>query len=325
MEISMSNSPSTSNLEQPMNVIVKLNVVEVDLSLVLEMVGGGGGRECGEKENEQEKNSEYDVDTEPSYRDTDSVMAITGPAVPRVRKRRRWGLTPEDMQRRLALTMVGLDEDYPKEEEGKVKKVKRFGKDEDRMDNTANPMLAAAAANLTPEETTALVLRLKIEDLTKELAVVSNSFIQGVDYVGMYGEQRSPSPEPIYDYTGRRVNTRNARRKEKLNIERNKLIERALDTIPNFIPPADYRPPGLESKIVIPLAHFPDGSYMQLILGPRGVTHKELEESTNCKIYIRGRGVQETKIMDRIPGGENEPPHVYIVGNQVEHVEDATR
>lgn len=52
---------------------------------------------------------------------------------------------------------------------------------------------------------------------------------------------RSPSPEPIYNNEGKRLNTREYRTRKKLEDERHQLIQQMLDVNPEFKPPADYK------------------------------------------------------------------------------------
>lgn len=66
--------------------------------------------------------------------------------------------------------------------------------------------------------------------------------------------QRSPSPPPVYDTNGVRLNTREIRYREKLTDRRNRLVEDLLKEDPNFKPPADYRPRRYHKKILIPQA-----------------------------------------------------------------------
>ena len=54
------------------------------------------------------------------------------------------------------------------------------------------------------------------------------------EYTIDYGAERSPSPEPIYDTQGKRVNTRDQRAKDKLLEERQKSIEMATAMWPGF-------------------------------------------------------------------------------------------
>ncbi len=54
-------------------------------------------------------------------------------------------------------------------------------------------------------------------------------------------EDRSPSPEPIYDNMGKRLNTRDVRQRAKLEAERHKHIVEMLKLNPEYKPPADYK------------------------------------------------------------------------------------
>lgn len=52
---------------------------------------------------------------------------------------------------------------------------------------------------------------------------------------------RSPSPEPIYDHNGKRLNTREYRTRKKLEEERHIAVQEALTVNPEYKPPADYK------------------------------------------------------------------------------------
>ena len=52
---------------------------------------------------------------------------------------------------------------------------------------------------------------------------------------------RSPSPEPIYNSEGKRLNTREFRVRKKLEEERHVLIQEALILNEDYKPPADYK------------------------------------------------------------------------------------
>ena len=107
--------------------------------------------------------------------------------------------------------------------------------------------------------------------------------------------ERSPSPPPTYDHQGRRTNTREIRYRKKLEDERNRLVERAIRSDPNYKPPNEYiaskRQMGRPSeKIYIPVKEFPEIKWIGLILGPRGNSLKNRERDTGAKIVIRGKG-----------------------------------
>lgn len=134
-------------------------------------------------------------------------------------------------------------------------------------------------------------------------------------------EIRSPSPEPVYDpKTCQRINTRPQRAKEKLNRERNICIEECLRLDPSYTPPADYKPPLASKKLYIPqFSEATPQSYVSLILGHRGRTQKALQQQTNCKIYIRGKGASRGKNYQF--ENEDEPMHILIQGHNEEDVE----
>lgn len=52
---------------------------------------------------------------------------------------------------------------------------------------------------------------------------------------------RSPSPEPIYNSEGKRLNTREYRTRKKIEEERHSLITEMVGLNPDFKPPADYK------------------------------------------------------------------------------------
>ena len=52
---------------------------------------------------------------------------------------------------------------------------------------------------------------------------------------------RSPSPEPIYNGEGKRMNTREYRTRKRLEEERHKLVQRMMDINAEYKPPMDYK------------------------------------------------------------------------------------
>lgn len=76
---------------------------------------------------------------------------------------------------------------------------------------------------------------------------------------------RSPSPAPMYDNHGRRVNTREYRYRKRLEDERHKLIEKAMKTIPNYHPPQDYRrPTKTQEKVYVPVNDYPEINFSMI-------------------------------------------------------------
>jgi len=177
-------------------------------------------------------------------------------------------------------------------------------------------------SSLTVEQQEALLTRVRIEEITRKLS------LNDLDLD--YSADRSPSPEPVYDQNGKRTNTRDQRAREKLNLERHLLVEKALSLSPQFKPPADYTPVHVKKyrKILIPQEKYPDYNFIGLIIGPRGNTQKRMERETGCKIAIRGRGsVKEGKgRRDGKPTiGDDEPLHVLITGDNDVNLDKAAK
>ncbi|KAF0297054.1 Protein held out wings [Amphibalanus amphitrite] len=51
----------------------------------------------------------------------------------------------------------------------------------------------------------------------------------------------------------------------------------------------------LSEKVYVPIKEHPDFNFVGRILGPRGMTAKQLEQETGCKIMVRGRGSMRDK------------------------------
>merc|ERR1712223_2034980 len=51
----------------------------------------------------------------------------------------------------------------------------------------------------------------------------------------------------------------------------------------------------LSEKVYVPIKEFPDFNFVGRILGPRGMTTKQLEQETGCKIMVRGKGSMRDK------------------------------
>lgn len=89
-------------------------------------------------------------------------------------------------------------------------------------------------SNMTKDQEKAYLTQLRIEEITRmlrtgELGIPTNP------------ENRSPSPEPIYDSQGKRQNTREVRMRAKLEAERHKLVLEMFKFNADYKPPADYK------------------------------------------------------------------------------------
>ncbi|KAK0155785.1 Splicing factor 1 [Merluccius polli] len=178
----------------------------------------------------------------------------------------------------------------------------------------------------TPDQKTVIPrhahLQLQIEDLTRKLRT-------GDLGIPVNPEDRSPSPEPIYNSEGKRLNTREYRTRKKLEEERHSLITEMVGLNPEFKPPADYKPPAtrVNDKVMIPQDEYPEINFVGLLIGPRGNTLKNIEKECCAKIMIRGKGsVKEGKVGRKdgqmLPG-EDEPLHALVTANTMENVKKA--
>ncbi|KAI1761225.1 eukaryotic type KH-domain (KH-domain type I) [Hypoxylon sp. FL1150] len=185
-------------------------------------------------------------------------------------------------------------------------------------------------AAMTTEQIDAFVLHLRIEEITQKLRFD--------DIVPANQYYRSPSPEPEYDASGRRTNTRYRRYREHLEKERHSLIQKATQTFYNYSPPRDYaqssfRQRQLKEKVYIPVNDFPEVNFIGQLLGPRGRSLADINTQSNASVVIRGKGsVKEGRgrHRDRSRGprrantdDHQEPLHCLITANTQESVEKA--
>ncbi|XP_044257809.1 protein held out wings isoform X3 [Tribolium madens] len=64
---------------------------------------------------------------------------------------------------------------------------------------------------------------------------------------------------------------------------------------PLILPEADGPVTTLTEKVYVPVKEHPDFNFVGRILGPRGMTAKQLEQETGCKIMVRGKGSMRDK------------------------------
>jgi len=142
-------------------------------------------------------------------------------------------------------------------------------------------------------------------------------------------DDRSPSPEPIYNGDGKRMNTREYRTRKKLEELRHDLINQMQEINPDYSPPMDYKPmlQRVSERVAIPVDGNPAINFVGLLIGPRGNTLKKIEKESDCKIMIRGKGsVKEGKVFRKdgnpLPG-EDEPLHALVSSTKIENVKKA--
>ncbi|XP_071965558.1 uncharacterized protein [Antedon mediterranea] len=199
----------------------------------------------------------------------------------------------------------------------KKKRRSRWGGEESKTN-----LSSALPPNLTKDQEQQVLLHIQIEEYSRKLRT-------GDLGIPANPEDRSPSPEPIYNNEGKRLNTREYRMRKRLEEERHMLIQDAFLLNPEYKPPADYKPPvqRVSDRVMIPQDQHPDINFVGLLIGPRGNTLKQLEKDTTTKIMIRGKGsVKEGKVgrKDGQPlPGEDEPLHALVTANNAESVKIA--
>ncbi|KAJ0826104.1 putative transcription factor interactor and regulator CCHC(Zn) family [Helianthus annuus] len=168
----------------------------------------------------------------------------------------------------------------------------------------------------------------EIQALNARLMEISRILQSGQQLDDRPEGARSPSPDPVYDNMGTRINTREYRARERLNRERQEIISQIIKRNPAFKPPADYRPPKLQKKLYIPMKEYPGYNFIGLIIGPRGNTQKRMEKETGAKIVIRGKGsVKEGRFGQKrdlkFDPSENEDLHVLVEAETQEGLDAA--
>ena len=125
-----------------------------------------------------------------------------------------------------------------------------------------------------------------------------------------------------------RINTRYERTRTKLISQRNNYISKLKKLDPTYQPPTYYKDMSLEDRIEVPQEENPQYNFVGLILGPRGNHLKELEQRTNTRIMIKGKGsIKEGMTGLRKDGTKwddlDDPMHVTITGQTGKGVKEA--
>ena len=103
------------------------------------------------------------------------------------------------------------------------------------------------ASKMTGKQQDIYVLQMQIHDATRNLAKPDLG-------IPPNPRDRSPSPEPIYNSNGKRLNTRLERTRNKLINQRNNAITKIKELDPTYQPPShyNYKNTKLEDKVLIP-------------------------------------------------------------------------
>lgn len=192
------------------------------------------------------------------------------------------------------------------------KKGKRWGQPDDKP---YKPLCYVdIPMGLTEKEIDQFLREQRLEDLHRK--------IQAHELEDHDPDIRPPSPPPVYDKAGNRLNTRDIRIRKAMTAEYNRLIRYMIKNVEGYLPPVDWKPAKLLKKIIIPIEKFPQAPFMGVIIGPRGVNHKRLQDTTGCKIFIRGRDIGDKWQSDEEAAM---PQHVHIEGETEEQILSAER
>lgn len=193
-----------------------------------------------------------------------------------------------------------------------AKKGKRWGQPDDKP---YKPLCYVdIPMGLTEKEIDQFLREQRLEDLHRK--------IQAHELEDHDPDIRPPSPPPVFDKAGNRLNTRDIRIRKGMTAEYNRLIRYMIKHVEGYLPPVDWKPAKLLKKIIIPIEKFPQAPFMGVIIGPRGVNHKRLQDTTGCKIFIRGRDIGDKWQSDEEAAM---PQHVHIEGETEEQIVAAER
>lgn len=189
-----------------------------------------------------------------------------------------------------------------------------------------NRLAATLNINETDEKSQQIyLLRLQIQDCSARLNKPDLGIPENP-------RDRSPSPEPIYNSQGVRINTRIDRTKNQLISQRNNAITKLKEIDPEYQPPSafKYKNASLEEKIMIPADEHPHINFVGLILGPRGKQLEEIKEETKCQIIVRGKGSLRSGMTGIKKDGTrvdalDDPLHAWIQGTTAEDVQKAAK
>ncbi|OVA14091.1 RNA recognition motif domain [Macleaya cordata] len=225
------------------------------------------------------------------------------------RRRSRWDLQPE-----------GDGEGNEGEKTSKRRKTKWA--DDDSQLKMLGPV---KLPDFVKELVAATIADPEIQELNMRLSII-NSKLKGSELQDdRPEEERSPSPPPVYDNLGFRMNSRDVRLRETLIRERQAIISRLIQKNPAFrSPPPEPKPPKFYKKLYIPVREYPGYNFVGLIIGPRGNTQKRMEKETGAKIVLRGKGSVKEKVGQKKPDpSDNDDLHVLVEADNQKSLDEA--
>jgi splicing factor 1 len=189
------------------------------------------------------------------------------------------------------------------------KRPTKWGKQSEKVFNP--PSLPGIARGLPLQELEYLIRLYRLDQLIKMRNLGQLEIIDG--------EIRSPSPEPIFDNMGVRLNTLERRCKDEMAREIQSLVDDCQDIDKKFVPPADWKNLKKSRKIFLPESTGGEyeNNYAGTILGQGGEVQKRLEAKSGCKISIRGRMSHTKRRLDHDP---TEQTHILIQAENDENL-----
>ncbi|VDM44423.1 unnamed protein product [Toxocara canis] len=76
------------------------------------------------------------------------------------------------------------------------------------------------------------------------------------------------------------------------------------------LPEPEGEPITVQEKVYVPCKEHPDYNFVGRLLGPRGMTAKQLEHETGCKIMVRGRGSMRDRHSEELKRGKPNWEHL---------------
>lgn len=171
------------------------------------------------------------------------------------------------------------------------------------------PSFIDLPTGLSPQEVDQFFREQRVDELTRKLR--GNALELGDP------EIRSPSPPPSYDRNGMRTNHREVRVKRSMEEEFARLNRFLVKRVPGYMPAGDlYRNVKICKKVEIPAS--PDVNFVAVIVGPRGINHKRLQDESRTRIEFRG--VDSSSNSQSFEESEM-PLHVHIEADTDEDME----
>jgi hypothetical protein len=191
------------------------------------------------------------------------------------------------------------------------KTVNRFSKSKEKQ--FVPPTFVDLPVGLSPAEVDQFYREQRVDELARKLRV--NALELGDPDI------RGASPPPSYDQNGVRTNSREVRVKRQMEEEFARLSRWLVKRIPDYLPPSDlFRASKITRKLEIPTNDFPDTNFVAVIVGPRGINHKYLQDESRCRIEFRG---QTSSSNSQTYEEAQLPLHVHIEGDTDEEVDSA--